>query len=112
MVIDNRLGKLNEAIKQFYDDIIYGKNSVAKSTVNQLEVAIIAFDQSPKIIRHPKLLSRADVAPTLETRGSTTDTVKALDKALDMIVARKRFYDQTGQNYYRPWSPTPPVCRR
>jgi len=103
MVIDNRLGKLNDAIKQFYDDIIYGRNSVAKSTVNQLEVAIIAFDQSPKIIRHPKLLSRADVAPTLETRGSTTDTVKAVDKALDMIVARKRFYDQTGQNYYRPW---------
>ena len=103
MIIDDRLGKLNEAIKQFYDDVIYGKNRVAKSTVNQLEVAIIAFDQSPKVIRHPKLLSRDDIAPTLETRGSTTDTVKALEKALDVIITRKRFYDQTGQSYYRPW---------
>lgn len=105
---DDRLGKLNAAIAQFYDDVIYGKNGVAKATVGRLEVAIIAFDQDAKVIRPNKdsttlLLSRNEPAPVLTERGSTTETVKAIDKALEIINDRKRFYDRTGQGYHRPW---------
>lgn len=105
---DNRLAKLNAAIAQFYDDIIYGRNGVAKATVGRLEVAIIAFDQDAKVIRPNKnsttlLLSRKEPPPVLTERGSTTETVKAIDKALEIINERKRFYDRTGQGYHRPW---------
>ena len=103
MVKEDRIGKLNAAITQFYDDIIHGKNGVAKTTVQQLEVEIITFDQEPKIIRQPKLLSRDETPPVLQTRGSTTETVKAIEFALEEVIKRKRRYDQTGQCYYRPW---------
>jgi uncharacterized protein YegL len=99
-----RLDKLNEALASFYEDIIYGKHGVAKTTIGQLEVAIVAFDQSPKLIRKPKLLTRTEAAPKLTERGSTTETVRALDYVIDNVInGRKRWYDQTGQNYYRPW---------
>jgi uncharacterized protein YegL len=99
-----RLDKLNEALASFYDDIIHGKGGVAKTTKGQLEVAIVSFDQSPKLIRAPKLLSQAEKPPVLTERGSTTNTVKALDYAIDQVInSRKRFYDQTGMSYYRPW---------
>lgn len=105
---DNAIDKLNDAMSQFYEDIVYGKNGVSKATVGRLEVAIIAFDQEAKILRPGPtttslLLSRAEKAPTLTSRGSTTDTVKALDTALGIITDRKRFYDRTGQTYHRPW---------
>lgn len=103
MIKEDRIGKLNAAITQFYDDIIHGKNGVAKTTVQQLEVEIITFDQEPKIIRQPKLLSRNEIPPVLQTRGSTTETVKAIEFAMEEVVKRKRRYDQTGQCYYRPW---------
>lgn len=100
---EDRLNKLNEAIVQFYDDIANGKNGVAKATVGQLEVAIVSFDQEPKLVRGPKLLSKYEIVPQLESRGSTTETVKAIRYALDLIEKRKHFYAQTGQTYYRPW---------
>lgn len=105
---DDRIGKLNAAMSQFYDDIVYGKNGVAKATIGRLEVAIIAFDQEPKLIRPAKknaslLLSRNEKFPILAERGSTTETVKAIDVALKFINERKRFYDRTGQGYHRPW---------
>lgn len=99
-----RIDKLNEAIAQFYDDIIYGKNGVQKTTIGQLEIAIVAFDQAPKLIRSPKLLSRDEAVPVLTERGSTTETVKAIRYAINEVIEpRKRFYDKTGQTYYRPW---------
>lgn len=99
-----RIDKLNEAIAQFYDDIIYGKNGVQKTTIGQLEVAIVAFDQEPKLVRKPKLLSRDEKVPVLTERGSTTETVKALEYALNEVIQpRKLFYERTGQTYYRPW---------
>ena len=103
MIKEDRISKLNAAITQFYDDIIHGKNGVAKTTIQQLEIEIITFDQEPKIIRPPKLLSRNENPPVLQTRGSTTETVAAIEFAMAEVLKRKRYYDQTGQCYYRPW---------
>lgn len=97
-----RIDKLNEGIARFYDDIINAKSGVAKTTKNQLEIAIIKFDQEPIIIRKPGLLESTDVPPILEERGSTTETVKAIEAVLDLVSERKRFYNDTGQKFYRP----------
>lgn len=99
-----RIDKLNEAISTFYDDVVNGKNGVSIQTKGMLEVAIVAFDQEPKLIRAPRILSRDDKAPILTERGSTTETVAALDYVInDVIADRKKFYSDTGQKYYRPW---------
>lgn len=41
--------------------------------------------------------------PKLTTRGSTTESVAALEAAIQMTYDRKDFYKETGQPYYRPW---------
>ncbi len=99
-----RIDKLNEGVDQFFDDIINQHGGVKGSTTRgQLEVAIIKFDQEPIVERPPRLLELSDKAPVLTERGSTTETVKGIKKALEVINERKRFYDRTGQTYYRPW---------
>lgn len=98
-----RIDRLNEGVARFYDDIINRRGGVSATTKDQLEVAIIKFDQEPIVIRKPKLLEFADQPPILTERGSTTETVKGIEKALDVINERKRFYCNTGQSYYRPW---------
>lgn len=99
-----RIDKLNEGIRIFFDDIINNHGGVTNSNIRgQLEVAIIKFDQEPTLVRKPHLLELSEVAPVLTERGSTTETVKAIELALEEVNKRKRFYDQTGQTYYRPW---------
>lgn len=99
-----RIDKLNEAIASFYDDVVNAKNGVSKQTKGMLEVAIVAFDQEPKLIYGPKLLSKTERLPVLKERGSTTETALALDFVInDVIAERKRYYSETGLKYYRPW---------
>lgn len=94
---------VNDALQSFYSDILDEKNGVTESTKKQLEVALIQFDQEYKTLREACLLKDGEVPPTLTTRGSTTESVKALEEALDIVESRKRFYERTGQRFYRPW---------
>lgn len=97
------MSAVNEALKSFYSDILDERNGVTESTKKQLEIALIQFDQEYKTLREPCLLKEGEEPPILTTRGSTTESVKALGEALDIIENRKRFYDRTGQRFYRPW---------
>lgn len=47
-----RIDRLNEGVARFYDDIINHKGGVSPTTKNQLEVAIIKFDQEPTLVRN------------------------------------------------------------
>ena len=94
--------ELNEALRNFFKDIEYG-NGVPESTKEQLEVCIIAFDQDVMFKRNPSLLDQGEMPPRLVTRGSTTESVAALEAAIQMTNDRKEFYKETGQPYYRPW---------
>ena len=96
------IGELNEALRNFFKDIEYG-NGVPESTKEQLEVCVIAFDQDVMFKRNPSLLDQGEMPPRLVTRGSTTESVAALEAAIQMTNDRKEFYKETGQPYYRPW---------
>lgn len=103
MARDNKLGLLNDAVKQMYDDIIHGKNGVEPTTKDRLFVEVISFDQAPHRIQRYTLLSEATPAPVLTTRGSTTNTVRAIDFAIKEIDAHKAMLKAQGQKYYKPW---------
>lgn len=96
------IGELNEALRDFFRDIEEGRG-VPEATREQLEVCVVAFDQDVIFKRNPCLLKPGEMPPALTTRGSTTESVKALEAAIQLTEDRKAFYRETGQPYYRPW---------
>ena len=97
-----RIEALNQGIKDFYAEIQNGDN-VSDKLIDQLEVAVIQYDEEVQVLREPALLEESEVAPTLSERGSVTETVMAMEEAINIVEARKSWYKETGQRYYRPW---------
>lgn len=97
MVVDNRLDKLNEGLRHFYDDI--KKNS---NLAEALEVSVIAFDHDVHEVVMPSLVDDFDL-PILHTRNGLTDTAKALKHAMEVVADRKDYYRHYGISYKRPW---------
>lgn len=97
-----KLNALNDGVRDFFTQIQTG-DGVAENLIDQLEIAIIQYDEAVKILRDPKLLEENETPPTLEERGSTTETVVAMEEAIKLVEDRKAFYKETGQKYYRPW---------
>ena len=98
----NKLDALNQGVRDFFTQI-QTADGVSESTVDQLEIAIIQYDEEVKILRDPKLLKEGELPPTLTERGSVTETVLAMEEAIQLVADRKAFYKETGQAYYRPW---------
>lgn len=97
------LDDINNAMKKFFSDIERGKNNVPASAIDQLEVAILPYDEDVQFTRVPSLLKMGELPPVLTTRHSITRSVPALREAIDMVESRKAFYKRTAQPYYRPW---------
>ena len=57
MAKDNKLGLLNRAVENLYQDIVYARNDIAPSTKDQLFVEVISFDQSPHRLQPYMLLT-------------------------------------------------------
>jgi len=92
----SKLDGLNAGLKSFYDEI-----SDNETTSQRLEVAIITFNQHVDCIQEPALVSNFDM-PVLEADGETA-LVDAVNDAIDLVEARKAWYKETNQTYYRPW---------
>lgn len=97
-----KLAALNQGVRDFFNQIITA-DGVSENLVDQLEVALIQYDEEVQILREPRLLDEDEEIATLTERGSTTETVMAIEEAIRMVEDRKAFYKQTGQKYYRPW---------
>lgn len=101
-----KLDALNDGIRRFFAEIqdpAGSGSNVSESLIDQLEVGIIQYDEDVKVLRDPKLLEPDEVPPTLTTRGSVTESVMAIEEAIQLVQDRKAFYKSTGQDYYRPW---------
>lgn len=98
----DKLNQLNKGVHDFFTQI-QTCDGVSEGTKDQLEVSIIQFDEEVKILRSPQLIEDEEAAPTLEERGSVTETVLAMEEAIKLVEDRKAFYKSTGQRYYRPW---------
>lgn len=88
--------ELNKGLQEFYDEI---SNDV--TTSQRLEVSLITFSHVVKTIQEPALVENFTM-PQL-TAGGSTAMVNAVNAAIEKVAARKSWYKQTGQAYYRPW---------
>lgn len=87
---------LNDGLETFRDNLI--TDDLAKKRV---EVAIISFDNQVKIVQEFITADQFE-NPVLTAQGQTYMGT-AINKALDMIAARKSEYRNNGITYYRPW---------
>lgn len=90
------IDELNSGLQAFYEEI---SNDV--TTSQQLEVSIITFNDSVETVVEPALIENITM-PHLTAEG-TTAMVDAVYQAIEKIDARKQWYKETGQPYYRPW---------
>ena len=90
------INELNKGLKDFYEEI-----SSDATTSQRLEVSLITFSHIVKTLQEPALVENFSM-PTLTASGSTA-LANAVNQAIDMVAARKQWYKDTNQNYYRPW---------
>jgi uncharacterized protein YegL len=90
------INQLNIGIQDFYEDI--KDNS---TTANRLEVCIVEFSDTTKVLVEPSLADNFTM-PILTTKG-TTKLVDGVRVAIKKAEDRKNWYKQTKQKYYRSW---------
>lgn len=88
--------ELNEGLKTFHKDI-----KTDRRLSKRLEVSIITFNEVPKTVLKPSLVSKITM-PKLQA-GGTTAMVDGVREGINMVMARKEWYKKTGQPYKRPW---------
>lgn len=87
---------LNQGLRVFKDDLC--RDTLASRRV---EVAVITFDSEVRLVQDFVTADQFE-PPALEATGSTL-MGSAMQRALDLIAARKAQYKAAGVLYYRPW---------
>lgn len=92
----SKLDLLNQGLKDFYNEIISDE-----TTSQRLELCIISFNDYVRVVQEPALPDNV-IIPELQGEGETA-MADAINEAIDKVEARKKWYKETGQPYYRPW---------
>jgi uncharacterized protein YegL len=87
---------LNDGLRIFRDAL--NKDGLTKKRV---EVAIVTFESTVKVVQDFVTADQFE-PPTLEVGGATYMGA-GIDKALDILQARKASYKANAISYYRPW---------
>lgn len=93
----SRIKALNEGTKIFQKEIhqdLYAKNHV--------DIAIISVGDSQPQLKQDWVTAKNFFAPTLSPSGSTP-LGEAFINAVELCEKRKRYYNSTGTDYFRPW---------
>lgn len=92
----SKMDLLNEGLREFYKEIC-----ADETTSQRLELSIITFNDYVQVVQEPALPENV-IIPELHGEGDTA-LADAVNEAIDKVEARKNWYKQTGQPYYRPW---------
>ena len=87
---------LNEGVRTFKEALM--EDSIA---ARRVEVAIITFGDSVEVVQD--FVTAEQFEPPVLSASGLTPMGKAMDKALDMIEARKETYKRNSISYFRPW---------
>lgn len=92
----HRINDLNAGVRSFLEDM---KDDPRMA--NQLETAIITFDNIVEVVQTP------DLAPYINyqdvTAGGTTALVDAIRRGIEVVEERKAFYKSNNIKYKLPW---------
>lgn len=91
------IAELNRGVRSFYDSI--QQDEIAKYSA---DISIVTFGNKIAARQEFTDLLLCSTPPTLQAYGMTP-MGEALNKALDMIEARKQTYTRHGMDYYQPW---------
>lgn len=92
-----RIDALNRGLKVFKEALM--QNNLARKRV---QVAIVTFDDNVEVIQDFVDAEQFN-PPALKAPGSSTNMGSGIQKALDIIQARRTIYKNYGIQYYRPW---------
>lgn len=92
----SKIDLVNEGLRSFFYEICEDE-----TTSQRLELSIITFNDFVNVIQEPTLPENV-IIPELQCGGDTA-LVDAVNEAIDKVEARKNWYKETGQPYYRPW---------
>ena len=87
---------LNKGLQAFKTDL--GKDPLA---ARRVEIAVVTFDNEIKVVQDFVTVDNFN-PPVLEAQGQTF-MGGGIQKALDLVQARKTQYRANGVAYYRPW---------
>jgi uncharacterized protein YegL len=88
------IDQLNRGLAEFHRDVM--QDYVA---AQRLEISVVTFGSAVQVVQEPAMVSQFQM-PKLIASGSTR-LVDGVRKAISLDDDRKRWYRQTGQNYYR-----------
>lgn len=81
---------------------IFAKETLADHLASRrVEVAVVAFDSGVTVVQNFVTIDHFE-PPVLTAQGCTTMGA-GIEKALDLLEARKAIYRAAGTIYYRPW---------
>ncbi len=89
------IDELNNGLRSFHKEVM--DDFVASQ---RLEVSIVTFGSTVSCLQEPALITQISM-PVLHAAG-TTKLVDGVRMGIDLIEQRKKWYKETGQNYYRP----------
>jgi uncharacterized protein YegL len=92
-----RIAALNEGLQTFRDDL--GRDALASRRV---EVAVVTFGGEVRVMQD--FVTVDDFQPPLLEPAGLTPMGSAIERALDLLDARKGQYKTNGVAYYRPWA--------
>lgn len=87
---------LNDGLRIFRDDL--NKDGLAKKRV---DIAIVTFESEVKVVQD--FVTADNFQPPTLKVGGATYMGAGIDKALDILQARKASYNANAISYYRPW---------
>lgn len=96
-MIGDSLNEVNKCLQNLYEEI--SSDDLASL---RLELSLIASGQDTVVVQTPSLVENFTM-PKLEVASGNKSIVNGIDKAIELLEARKIWYKESSQPYYRPW---------
>lgn len=90
------IGDLNAGVAAFYESIRSDETARAAC-----EIAIVTFSSTVEVVEDFQSVNHKQ-NPTFSAYGGT-DMTGGVEKALELLEARKQKYKDTGTDYFQPW---------
>ena len=91
-----QIAEMNKSLQEFYKII-----QEDETTSQRMEFCIITYGEGVSIIQEPCTVERFSM-PAIPSSKSLPAVTEAINEAIGKVDARKRWYKETGQIYYRP----------